>query len=184
MAKSNPHPLSRSLAVNEIPPGGMDVTVVTTADERAALARDFGLPAVPELVGRYHLSPVQRGVTVTGTVEGVVTQRCVVSLELFDSPVHENVEAAFSEDAPVFTGLDEGEDEDGEGRHELTARDLDAPDPIVNGRIDLGALTAEFLALGLDPYPRKPGAAFEAGPEPERDSPFAALKSLKDGEEP
>ena len=36
----------------------------------------------------------------------------------------------------------------------------DAPDPIVDGKIDLGALAAEFLALGLDPYPRKPGVAF------------------------
>ena len=28
-------------------------------------------------------------------------------------------------------------------------------------QIDLGALAAEFLALGLDPYPRKPGVAFD-----------------------
>ena len=33
----------------------------------------------------------------------------------------------------------------------------DAPDPIVDGKIDLGALAAEFMILGLDPYPRKPG---------------------------
>ena len=37
----------------------------------------------------------------------------------------------------------------------------DPPEPIVNGAIDLGALAAEFLMLGLDPYPRKPGAVFE-----------------------
>ena len=30
----------------------------------------------------------------------------------------------------------------------------------MNGRIDLGQLAAEFLALGLDPYPRKPGVEF------------------------
>ena len=41
------------------------------------------------------------------------------------------------------------------------AEDADIPDPLVGGRIDFGALTAEFLALGLDPYPRKPGIAFE-----------------------
>ena len=38
--------------------------------------------------------------------------------------------------------------------------DYEPPDEIVNGQIDLGALTAEFLALGLDPYPRKPGVDF------------------------
>jgi hypothetical protein len=56
----------------------------------------------------------------------------------------------------------------------------DPPDPIIDGRIDLGALAAEFLALGLDPYPRKPGAAFDLGEaEPERESPFAALARLR-----
>ena len=34
------------------------------------------------------------------------------------------------------------------------------PDEIMDGQIDLGALAAEFLVLGLDPYPRKPGADF------------------------
>jgi hypothetical protein len=34
------------------------------------------------------------------------------------------------------------------------------PDPIVDGKIDLGALAAEFMILGLDPYPRKPGVDF------------------------
>ena len=39
--------------------------------------------------------------------------------------------------------------------------DEDEPDPIIGGKIDLGALAAEFFALGLDPWPRKPGAAFQ-----------------------
>jgi uncharacterized metal-binding protein YceD (DUF177 family) len=182
MAKSDPNPLSRPVSVTEIPPDGLDVTVETTAQERAALARHIDLPAIPALVGRFHLAPRQRGASVTGTVEGVVTQRCVVSLETFDAPLREDVDVAFSEDAAVPARLDDDK-ESGEGRHELTAHDLDAPDPIVNGRIDLGALAAEFLVLGLDPYPRKPGVAFEAGPEPERESPFAALKSLKDSGE-
>jgi hypothetical protein len=52
----------------------------------------------------------------------------------------------------------------------------DQPDPIVEGRIDLGALAAEFMALGLDPYPRKPGAAFAPPAEAAgADSPFEAL---------
>jgi hypothetical protein len=55
--------------------------------------------------------------------------------------------------------------------------DEDEPDPIIDGKIDLGALTAEFFALGLDPYPRKPGAALDEEPANTEgtDSPFAAL---------
>ena len=63
----------------------------------------------------------------------------------------------------------------------------DLPDPIVNGRIDLGGLVAETLVLGLDPYPRKPGVAFAdptpAAPEPPEASPFAVLRGLKPGDE-
>ena len=39
--------------------------------------------------------------------------------------------------------------------------EYEPPDEIVNGKIDLGAVAAEFLALGLDPYPRKPGVDFD-----------------------
>ncbi len=57
----------------------------------------------------------------------------------------------------------------------------DPPEPIVNGAIDLGALAVEFLMLGLDPYPRKPGAVFEPviAPVDPADHPFAALGALK-----
>ena len=57
----------------------------------------------------------------------------------------------------------------------------DPPDPIVDGKIDLGALAAEFVALALDPYPRKPGARFEpVDVEPDRERiPFAGLARLK-----
>jgi hypothetical protein len=50
------------------------------------------------------------------------------------------------------------------------------PEPLVGGVVDLGAIATEFLVLGLDPYPRKPGAIFEPPQEREPDeNPFAAL---------
>ena len=59
--------------------------------------------------------------------------------------------------------------------------DFEPPDVIENGAIDFGALTTEFLALSLDPYPKKSGAAFKGAgdPPPARISPFDALKVLK-----
>ena len=33
----------------------------------------------------------------------------------------------------------------------------DSPEPLVGGAVDLGAVATEFLVLGIDPYPRKPG---------------------------
>ena len=61
----------------------------------------------------------------------------------------------------------------------------DWPEPIKDGRIDLGPLIYETLATSLDPYPKRDGVSFEwsqgaEAPGPERkSSPFAALDRLK-----
>ena len=48
-----------------------------------------------------------------------------------------------------------------------------------DGVIDLGAVATEFLILGIDPYPRKPGVQFEAPTAAEPGGhPFAALAAL------
>ena len=46
--------------------------------------------------------------------------------------------------------------------------------------LDFGALATEFLILGIDPYPRKPGAQFAAPKvEDAGEHPFAVLEALK-----
>ena len=54
------------------------------------------------------------------------------------------------------------------------------PEALVDGTADLGPVLADVLVLGIDRYPRKPGAVFappaEAGAG---DSPFAVLAKLK-----
>ena len=58
----------------------------------------------------------------------------------------------------------------------------DGPEPLVNGAADLGAVATEFLLLGIDPYPRKPDAVFDAPEGPGQDAganPFAVLAKLK-----
>ena len=50
------------------------------------------------------------------------------------------------------------------------------------GVVDLGTLAVEFLILGLDPYPRKPGAVFQAPQETAAgEGPFSALAALQKG---
>jgi uncharacterized metal-binding protein YceD (DUF177 family) len=161
-------PLSRPISVQHLPPDGLEATVEATADERAALAKDFKLPAIAALEGRFRLTGTPKRVRVTGTVRARVTQTCVVTLEPFEDAIEEEVEVDFA-----AGGASAG---DAEGP------DYEPPDEIVGGHIDLGALTAEFLVLGLDPYPRKPGAdfAFE-GEEDNEGKPFAGLKKLKPG---
>jgi len=161
-------PLSRLVDIMRIPPRGQEVHVEATAEECAALARDFGLPGIQALSGDYHLQASAKGIHVTGVVKASITQICVTTLESFDSMIEEEVEVDFAEPSgmPAEPPTD--------------IHEYEPPDEIVNGQIDLGALTAEFLVLGLDPYPRKPGVDFSyRDPADEKDSPFAALNKLK-----
>lgn len=161
-------PLSRLVDVMNIPPRGQEVHVVASAEERDALAKDFGLPGIRALSGDFKLTSTAKGIHVAGLVKASITQVCVVTLDSFDSDIEEEVEVDFAEPSgmPAEPPTDINE--------------YEPPDEIVNGQIDLGALTAEFLALGLDPYPRKPGVDFSyRDPGDAKDSPFAALGKLK-----
>lgn len=170
--------LSRPVDVAAI---GDGLTVTVEADDavRRGLAELNGLPEVKRLDATLHLAPeAQGGVRVTGEVRATVVQVCVVSLTPFEAVVAEPVDVQFLPPAALEAVR--------ASRAKLPADVLedadDEPDPIINGRIDLGVVAAEHLTLGLDPYPRKPGVTFQE-PAPRADdpdlSPFAALKGLK-----
>jgi uncharacterized metal-binding protein YceD (DUF177 family) len=170
-------PFSRWVKVDALPADGLTQTIEAGPDERAALAALNRLPAIASLTASFTLRRSGRGgARVTGQVRAEVTQVCVVSLEPFAATVDEPVEVRFAP-AEATEAARRVREDDAEA---VEVGGEDPPDPIVDGRIDLGALTAEFLALGLDPYPRKPGVAFDP-PEPQcgEESPFAALAEAK-----
>ena len=173
---------SRLVRVDALPREGQAVTIEATPAEREELASLYRLPAIAVLTATLRLDPWgQGGARVTGAVHGEFTQVCVVSLEPFPATVDEDVDVRFAPQTAAnsrSTPIEETQT--------FSLADEDEPDPVFDGKIDLGALTAELFALGLDPYPRKPGAAFKGGstnPEP-MDSPFSALAQRdKDGRE-
>ena len=163
---------SRIVRVEPLPRAGLTQEIEATPEERAALARLNGLPEIARLTARLRLSKWRRGVRVEGELSARVTQICVVSLEPFEVEIEAPIAATFlpADGKPAAA---ESLDED------------DEPDELVDGKIDLGALAAEFLTLALDPYPRKPGVDFVApGGERESATPFDALRALSDREEP
>jgi uncharacterized metal-binding protein YceD (DUF177 family) len=164
---------SRVARVDHLPREGQVVTIEATPAEREALASFYKLPAIAVLTATLRVAISGRGgARVTGVVHGELTQLCIVSVEPFPATVDEDVDVRF---APP-----KADDRKSSAEQEaltLSLAEEDEPDPVIDGKIDLGALTAEFFALGLDPYPRKPGAVLDeesANSEP-IDSPFAAL---------
>ncbi len=162
---------SYPIAVADLSQEGIEIELAPDEDVRAELARQAGVLAVAELVATLTVTPDGRGgAGVEGTLEATVRQTCVVSLDPFDNRVNESFDVRFSPASaagPASGTIDVG----------LVA----PPDLLVGGAIDLAALVAEFLTLGIDPYPRKPGVVFEP-PMQDGDrgeSAFAALKKLK-----
>jgi uncharacterized metal-binding protein YceD (DUF177 family) len=128
---------------------------------------------LPRLAASFHVMPAGRGeVRVSGRVLAVVGQTCVVTLEQVENAIDEPIDLIFiPADAIADKRADDPEDDGGQ----------DPPEPIIDGKIDLAKLAVEFLILGVDPYPRKPGATFESvhtPPDP-ADHPFAGLAGLK-----
>ncbi len=174
-------PFSRVIEIDHLPDLGRDVVIEADASEREALAAWNGLAHLGKLEATLRVTHRMRGrINVSGHVTGLMTQTCVVSLEPFEQAFDENVDVDFvpaedlakAEREAVLSSYD---------RATQGAEEVEPPDPIIDGKIDLGALAAEFLALALDPYPRKPGIRFEetlaeqpAAPE----SPFAILRKL------
>ncbi len=168
-------PYSHLIKVADLPSQGLDLRLAPGADVCARLAQHLHLPAVANLEAQLHIAPERAdGAHVTGEVRGRVTQVSVVSLEAFDTEVTEPVDIRFATAATIAREVANAPEDS----------DTDPPDLIVEGVIDLGLLVTEFLALGLDPYPRRPGEVFEPHLESiEAVAPasaFSALARLKD----
>jgi hypothetical protein len=164
---------SRLVRVDAIPREGQVMTIEATLDEREELASFYKLPAIALLTATLRLVPWGKGgAHVTGAVHGELTQVCIVSVEPFPATVDEELNVRFAPPAPAHRKPSAEPEE-----QTFSLADQDEPDPVIDGKIDLGALAAEFFALGLDPYPRKPGALLDeerTRSEPAF-SPFAAL---------
>jgi hypothetical protein len=178
-AKPGAAKFTRMLAVETVPDTGLDISLCANETECAALADAYGLVAVQTFEADFHIRKQgPKRYEVSGVLHALVTQTCVVSLEPFETLLSAPVDVDF---APCGQPLGEPASRKmAAGGAAAFGGPQDYPDPIVNGQIDLGALAAEFFALNLDLYPRKPGVTFEdmhVGNEASgTDSPFAVLR--------
>ena len=169
---------SRPLALDRVSSTQHREEITATEKECAALAERFGLVSLDSLTASFTLKRVRRDlVRVKGRVSADLVQTCVVTLDPVPARIDERFEVDFLEGAqPAVADL------------ELDVEGAEAPEPVLDGRIDLGELAAEQLGLSIDPYPRKADAAVpaewtaEIAAEPlpvNRPNPFAALEKLK-----
>ena len=134
--------------------------------ECAQLAARFGFMEVRGLRADVRLFQVAAGSwDIRGRLVADVVQACSVT----GNPVPESVDFELEDRYVRHT----------DSQDEILV-DLDAAEPLVDGRIDLGEMVAQSLALAVTPWPRSNDApeSFQAG-EADPSHPFAGLASLK-----
>ncbi len=168
-------PWSVPVRLEDVPEQGRSFDMEADAAMRAAIGKIAGVREIDHLAAHFDLRrEAGDRLHVMGRVSATVDQTCVVTLEPLTNEVEETIDLVFAPPQDVTLGE---EDEDDPTR---TYLEPDPPETLVNGAVDLGAIATEFLILGIDPYPRKPGAVFTA-PQAQEDTvhPFAALAALK-----
>jgi uncharacterized metal-binding protein YceD (DUF177 family) len=165
---------SRLIAADSIGNQVQHREVAADAAERESLARRFGLLSLDRLSAtlelRRHGGEV---IGLTGHLAGDVVQSCVISLVPVPAHIEADFEASFGAAEIELPAID------------LDPLDGDGPEPLIDGKIDLGETVAQQLAIALDPYPRAPGAALPPGDftgseeQTGKKRPFATLEALK-----
>lgn len=178
------HPWSVMVRLDEVPESGRHVALEASEPVRAAVAKAANVKGVEALSAAFDVTRRGRdGLRAVGTVRASVRQACVVSLEPMTSAVEEEIDVTFAPPREAAGGrkvLRDDEDDDDTPVAGSVAGE-EPPEPLVGGAVDLGALATEFLILGIDPYPRKPGVAFTPPADAQEPSghPFEALAALK-----
>jgi len=158
--------------------GGASERLVASDSERTALATRLGLAQLLSLEAALDLRAWRGcGLEVEGVLKARVVQTCVVSLELMESAIEAPIRAQYLPAAMVPADSPEATE---------AALDPFAADPPElipeGGRLDLGELVTQHLAVAIAPYPRRADAEFaahlEKAPAPEQ-GPFAKLAALK-----
>lgn len=181
MKPNDKPPFSYPVRVGGISHNAVEVRLEASEAERKALAELWDVVEVQELTAQLQLGRWKRdGVRVKGDVRARLVQSCVVTLEPVESLIEEPVEAIFVPEGSKLARIPANDSSE----MILDPDGPDLPDIFTGDTIDVGEAVAEHVALAIEPYPRKPGIAFEPQVEgtPETDvkpNPFAVLKDWK-----
>ncbi len=163
-----------------------------TEQERTDLARRMGLISVESAQASVTVQRVSGGlIHAMGIIRADLTQSCVVSLGPVPAKIEDEFEGWFGDKDKALSFAKARNEREAKKAHtelEILEESVD-PEPIVNGKIDLGELATQYLSLALDPYPRAEGVSSQyIVPEGDKDkegaelrrNPFEALKDWKE----
>lgn len=170
MQKEFSHPL----IVADLPLSEQHYHMTASAAELTFLSAVLQVPEVKAFTADFKVKPDHQTsiLTVCGHIKAEVVLQSVISLENFVSVYDFDFTTLYDTKATLDSQKEEGDD-----------WDKDMPEIVIGGKIDLGDIAIEQLALRLDDYPRKKGEEFvfkaEFDEKQRDENPFAVLAKLK-----
>ncbi len=174
-------PFTHAYDLGALPNHGAEMVLSPSAAERAAISDWLGLLSLDSLKATIQLTCHGDEYTCLGSFTADVVQACVITLE----PVPAHLEGTFERRYQLLPRASSSRRRapapEPAAAIEISTLDEEGPELLESPVLDLAAPLLEEVSLALDPYPKAPGAVFEApadeaGPE---DSPFAVLQKLK-----
>lgn len=180
---------SHRIEIASLPEGDTKVEFTASDQECRDLARRLKVIAIEalhaEIIVRHKRGG--RAIYVSGMVHGRVTQPCSVTLTDTVQSIDEPFESWFADNESAVSLARVRQDRlirYAEAEVPILEEHED-PEPIVDGKIDLGELAAQYFILAITQFPRSEGAVAEPLPKTNQatdltQNPFAALKKWKD----
>ena len=176
--------------VEALESGSTAFTISPDEEARKRMAQRLGLVSLDALSAELSVTHYdgEAAYHVEGQISADVTQNCVVTTEPVQNHIEDSLEAWFADPDVTITiakARHEKLTEKGHGEQPIL-EEQDDPEPLVDGKIDLGELVTQYLSLAINPYPHAEGVEFEpvveraAEGEEDIKNPFAALKDWKD----
>jgi hypothetical protein len=186
---------SFEVLVDEIGESGLVKEALANETECKDIARRLDVEKILNLKASVHLFQDKGSITIhaKGSFSADVVQKCVVSLEPVNSHINEEFEVWFSDTEHVVS-LNQVRQEKESNKKDTEVEipsEKDDPEAVIDGRIELGEIIIQNLALSINPYPHAEGAVYknvcdhpddDANKNP-RHKPFAELKNWKKEQE-
>ncbi len=139
------------IIIDELRGAEKKYTITTSTKQNQHIAQILKVVSIKELSATIYLRQQNNYITIDGSIKTTIEQESVISLDVFDKKHNIDFNMLFDKSLNY------------QKQRELENEGKDAPDIIINGKIDLADIIIEQIALNLDEYPKKPNEVFELG---------------------
>lgn len=166
---------SYPIFIDDLSSASRKYKIEATPKDLVYLTEVLKVPAVKSCKSEINLQYDKRAhrLDVIGWINAVITQESVITLEMFDKK-YSGEFTLFFDTTATYKDIRELDEEMGD----------EIPDIVIGGKIDLGDIIIEQIALLIDDYPRQEGEIFSFESEFDEETtqasnPFNILKKLK-----